>query len=198
MLFRSYALMADFGGFRDVVNTLGGVRVIARNPVTDDAYPVAPGVIRRVHIQVGVHSMTGAQALIFARSRHGSSDFDRAARQQQVITAVRAQSDIKAIAANIPALVADLKDALKSDFPQEDLPLLLELVGRIDASSVRSVVFTPPNYQREGTDERGYIIVPDVAKIRAAVIAAFAAEPSAEEVQAQSIDRKSTRLNSSH
>jgi len=189
-----YSLMADFGGFRDVVDTLGGVRVITRNPVTDEAYPVSPGVIRRVHIQVGMHSMTGAQALIFARSRHGSSDFDRAARQQQVITAVRAQSDIKAIAANIPALVADLKDALKSDFPQEDLPLLLELVGRIDASSVRSVVFTPPTYQREGSDERGYIIVPDVAKIRSAVIAAFAAEPTAEEVQAQSIEREAAQI----
>ena len=187
-------LMADFGGFRDVIDTLGGVRVLARNPVTDEAYPVSPGVIRRVHIQAGVHSMTGAQALIFARSRHGSSDFDRAARQQQVITAVRAQSDIKAITANIPALVADLKDALKSDFPQADLPLLLELVGRIDASNVRSVVFTPPIYQREGSDERGYIIVPDVAKIRAAVVAAFAAEPTAEEVQAQSIEREAARI----
>ena len=189
-----YSLMADFGGFRDVIDTLGGVRVLARNPVTDEAYPVSPGVIRRVHIQAGVHSMTGAQALIFARSRHGSSDFDRAARQQQVITAVRAQSDIKAITANIPALVADLKDALKSDFPQADLPLLLELVGRIDASNVRSVVFTPPIYQREGSDERGYIIVPDVAKIRAAVVAAFAAEPTAEEVQAQSIEREAARI----
>ena len=189
-----YSLMADFSGFRDVINTLGGVRVIARNPVTDEAYPVSPGVIRRVHIQVGMHSMSGAQALIFARSRHGSSDFDRAARQQQVITAVRAQSDIEAITANIPALVADLKDALKSDFPQEDLPLLLELIGRIDASSVRSVVFTPPVYQREGSDERGYIIVPDVAKIRSAVVAAFAAEPSAEEVRAQSIEREAAQI----
>lgn len=189
-----YSLMADFGGFRDVVDTLGGVRLVARNPVTDEAYPVSPGVIRRVHIQVGVHSMTGAQALIFARSRHGSSDFDRAARQQQVIAAVRAQSDIEAITSNIPALVADLKDALKSDFPQEDLPLLLELVGRIDAANVRSVVFTPPTYQTEGSDERGYIIVPDVAKIRAAVIAAFAAEPSKEELEAQSIEREAARI----
>ena len=189
-----YSLMADFGGFRDVVDTLGGVRVTARNPVTDEAYPVSPGVIRRVHIQAGVHSMTGVQALIFARSRHGSSDFDRAARQQQVIAAVRAQSDIEAITSNIPALVADLKDALKSDFPQEDLPLLLELIGRIDAANVRSLVFTPPNYQTEGSDDRGYIIVPDVAKIRAAVVAAFAAEPSKEELEAQSIEREAATI----
>ena len=138
--------------------------------------------------------MDGADALIFARSRHGSSDFDRAARQQQVISAIRAQSDMAAISRNLPSLAAALKDSLKSDFPQQDLPLLLDLIARIDTGSIRSLVFTPPTYQTVSSDARGYIIVPDVAKIRAAVTEAFSAQPTKEEREADAIAREAARI----
>ena len=182
-----YSLMVNFTGFQEIVDALDGVRVTARNPVTDDSYPIGGGKYARIHVLAGVHAMDGAEALIFARSRHGSSDFDRAARQQQVISAIRAQSDMAAITRNLPSLAAALKDSLKSDFPQQDLPLLLDLIAQIDAGSIRSIVFTPPTYQTVGSDSRGYIITPDVAKIRAAVLQAFTAQPTKEEREADAI-----------
>lgn len=189
-----YSLMVNFTGFQEIVDALDGVRVTARNPVTDDSYPIGSGKYARIHVLAGVHAMDGAEALIFARSRHGSSDFDRAARQQQVISAIRAQSDMAAITRNLPTLAAALKDSLKSDFPQQDLPLLLDLIARIDAGSIRSLVFTPPTYQTVGSDSRGYIITPDVAKIRAAVAQAFAAQPTKEEREADAIAREAARI----
>jgi len=188
-----YSLMVDFAGFEKIIDTLGGVRLVARNPIVDESYPLG-GRQARIRIQAGVHGMDGAQALIFARSRHGSSDFDRAARQQQVIAAVRSQADIGAITGNIAGLATELKDALKSEFPQDDLPKLLELISRVDVASLRTVVFSPPYYQTEGRDERGYIITPDVAKIRAGVIAAFAAEPTAAELEGAAIEREAARV----
>lgn len=189
-----YSLMVNFTGFQEIVDALDGVRITARNPVTDDSYPIGGGKYARIHVLAGVHAMDGAEALIFARSRHGSSDFDRAARQQQVISAIRAQSDMAAITRNLPSLAAALKDSLKSDFPQQDLPLLLDLIAQIDAGSIRSIVFTPPNYQTVGSDSRGYIITPDVAKIRAAVIQAFSAQPTKEEREADAIAREAARI----
>ena len=189
-----YSLMVNFSGFQEIVDALDGVRVTARNPVSDDSYPITSGTHARIHILAGVHAMDGAEALIFARSRHGSSDFDRAARQQQVISAIRAQSDMAAISRNLPSLAAALKDSLKSDFPQQDLPLLLDLIARIDTGSIRSLVFTPPTYQTVGSDARGYIIVPDVAKIRAAVTEAFSAQPTKEEREADAIAREAARI----
>lgn len=189
-----YSLMVNFTGFQEIVDALDGVRVTARNPVTDDSYPIGGGKYARIHVLAGVHAMDGAEALIFARSRHGSSDFDRAARQQQVISAIRAQSDMAAITRNLPSLAAALKDSLKSDFPQQDLPLLLDLIAQIDAGSIRSLVFTPPTYQTVGTDSRGYIITPDVAKIRAAVLQAFTAQPTKEEREADAIAREAARI----
>ena len=189
-----YSLMVNFSGFKDIVDALGGVRLTARNPVSDDSYPVTDSIHGRIHILAGVHAMTGTDALIFARSRHGSSDFDRAARQQQVISAIRAQSDMTAISHNLPTLAAALKNSLKTDFPQQDLPLLLDLIAQIDAGSIRSIVFTPPAYQTVGSDTRGYIITPDVAKIRAAVSKAFTAQPTKEEREADAIAREAARI----
>ena len=189
-----YSLMVNFTGFQEIVDALDGVRVTARNPVTDDSYPIGGGKYARIHVLAGVHAMDGAEALIFARSRHGSSDFDRAARQQQVISAIRAQSDMAAITRNLPSLAAALKDSLKSDFPQQDLPLLLDLIAQIDAGSIRSLVFTPPTYQTVGSDSRGYIITPDVTKIRAAVLQAFTAQPTKEEREADAIAREAARI----
>jgi LCP family protein required for cell wall assembly len=189
-----YSVMVNFSGFKQIVDTLGGIRITTKNPIVDETYPAGVGHLRRIRMPVGVRTMDGQEALIFARSRHGSSDFGRAERQQQVIAAVRAQTDVEAIAANLPALASTLQDAIKSDFPQGDLPRLLELLGRVDASNLKSIVFAPPVYQTVGADERGYIIVPDVEKIRRAILAAFAAEPTPDEVEEQSVESEAARI----
>jgi LCP family protein required for cell wall assembly len=189
-----YSVMVNFSGFKQIVDTLGGIRITTKNPIVDETYPAGAGHLRRIRMPVGVRTMDGQEALIFARSRYGSSDFGRAQRQQQVIAAVRAQTDVEAIAANLPALASTLQDAIKSDFPQGDLPRLLELLGRVDASNLKSIVFAPPVYQTVGADERGYIIVPDVEKIRRAILAAFAAEPTPDEVEEQSVEREAARI----
>jgi polyisoprenyl-teichoic acid--peptidoglycan teichoic acid transferase len=189
-----YSVMVNFSGFKQIVDTLGGIRITTKNPIVDETYPAGTGYLRRIRMPVGVRTMDGQEALIFARSRHGSSDFGRAERQQQVIAAVRAQTDVEAIAANLPALASTLQDAIKSDFPQGDLPRLLELLGRVDAGNLKTIVFSPPIYQTVGADERGYIIVPDVEKIRRAIIATFAAEPTPDEVEEQSVEAEAARI----
>ena len=189
-----YSVMVNFSGFRQIVDTLGGVRITTRNPVVDETYPAGVGYLRRVRMPVGVSTMDGQEALIFARSRHGSSDFGRAERQQEVIAAVRAQTDVQAVAANLPSLAAALEDSIKSDFPQSDLPRLLELLGRIDNQSIKTIVFTPPTYQTVGSDERGYILTPNVEKIRSAIAAAFAAEPTPDEVEEKALVREAAKV----
>lgn len=167
-----YYLMVNFEGFRDIVDTLGGVTVNVQNPVLDDRYPGDRGTIR-VYIPAGVQHMDGSRALIYARSRHTSSDFDRAQRQQRIILALRDQADPAAILAHLQELLTDLKTSFKTDIPQGKLPQLISLSSQIDSSRIRSFVFTPPRYATEGSDGRGYIIQPNLARIRRAVATAF-------------------------
>ena len=53
--------------------------------VVDDSYPTDRGQLMRVYIPSGIQHMTGEEALVYARSRHGSSDFDRGQRQQRAL-----------------------------------------------------------------------------------------------------------------
>jgi LCP family protein required for cell wall assembly len=173
-----YFVEVDFTGFKKVVDALGGVTVNVQLPVVDDAYPGDKGKLR-VYIPTGVQHMTGAEALVYARSRHGSSDFDRAARQQRVILSLRQQADFATLARPdvLSSLVKATKGALKTDFPVAKLPQLIQLAQRIDVGNVRSFVFTPPYYGREGYVNGLYVLQADVARIRQAAAGAFDFDP---------------------
>ncbi|MCU0477399.1 MAG: LCP family protein [Chloroflexi bacterium] len=182
-----YFVEVDFNGFRKVVDALGGVTVNVQVPVIDDSYPGDQGMLR-VYIPTGVQHMSGTEALVYARSRHTSSDFDRAARQQRVILSLRQQADFATLARPdvLSELVAATKGALKTDFPVARLPELIGLAQRIDVGNVRSFVFTPPYYGSEGYVNGTYVLQANVARIRQAAAGAFDFDPR-EQAQRQAI-----------
>jgi len=174
-----YYVEVNFDGFRKVVDALGGVTVNVQNPVLDDNFPAPAGHRARLFIPAGVQHMTGAEALDYARSRKSTSDFDRGARQQRVLVSLRRQMDVGRILPNIDTLADALKTSVRTDIPRDLVPRLLELTGKADTRSIRSVIFTPPFYQVEclSCPPRGYIIQPRVDRIRAAIQDAFAVDP---------------------
>ncbi len=174
-----YYVMVNFGGFVDVVDTLGGVLVNVQMPVAESTYPMGGGNSGRIYIPAGPQHMTGAQALIYARSRHRSTDFDRGRRQQRVLISLRDQMSAQAIIANLPGLVDALKGSVKTDVKTSDLPKLLALAESVDTKNIRSYVFAPSLYATEYmTSPRGYIITPNVPRIRKAVSDAFKVTPA--------------------
>jgi LCP family protein required for cell wall assembly len=176
-----YFVEVNFDGFRKVVDAIGGVTINVQIPVSDDHYPGDRGKLERVYIPSGIQHMDGAQALRYARSRHGSSDFDRGQRQQRVLLSLKDQTDPQALIPQLPALVKALKTAVRTDIPVSQLSQLLGLASSVDTKDIRSYVFTPPLYQTEYINSpRGYIIVPNVQKIRNAVRTAFTTDPADE------------------
>jgi len=182
----------DFGGFKTVVDALGGVTVNVQVPVVDDYYPGDAGTIR-VYIQTGVQHMTGSQALVYARSRHGSTDFDRASRQQRVLLSLRQQADFATLIQRLPDLVQSTSRAVKTDYPISKLPQLIDLASRIDIANVRSFVFAPPYYGVEGYPGGIYTLSPNVPRIRAAVASAFDFDPRAE-AQRQAVAQEGAQV----
>jgi LCP family protein required for cell wall assembly len=174
-----YFVEVNFRGFRDAVDALGGVTVNVEVPVLDDNYPLVADHRDRLYIPAGPQHFNGAEALQYARSRHGSTDFDRGARQQRVLVALRRQANIEALLPVATQLLDNLKANVRTDIPRELVPQLMSLADSIDPGSIRSVIFTPPFYQTEFlSSPRGYIIVPRVDRIRAAVRAAFTVDPN--------------------
>lgn len=179
-----YYVAVDFQGFLDVVDALGGVTIDVQVPVSDYHYPADDGRgSLNLYIHPGIQHFDGPDALAYARARHATSDFDRAQRQQRVITSIRNQTDLSTLLApgRIEALFGALRKTVKTDIPPELFPNLVSLIQSLNLNELRSVVFTPPRYSSicypcPGTGL--YELVPNVAAIRQGVKQALTADPA--------------------
>ena len=179
-----YYVKVTFAGFVDAVDTLGGVQVNVQIPVADDSFPLTDQVKTRVYVPAGPQEMNGTQALVYARSRHGSDDFDRGHRQQRVILSLKNELDPQSVFANLNGLVAALKKTISTDLPLGDTATMSQLFGlaaQIDLKSIRSYVFAAPYFSTDmyqvtgGRDGRLLI---NTARVQQAVRQAFSVSPS--------------------
>lgn len=86
-----YWASVSFQGVKDVVDTLGGVDVNVTEKLVDCRYPTDnySGYISPCpSFEAGTQKMDGKKALIYARSRESTSDFDRSRRQSVVVQAI--------------------------------------------------------------------------------------------------------------
>jgi hypothetical protein len=174
--------MVNFQGFVKAVDTFGGLQINVQVPVVDNRFPITDHTYARTYIPAGPQEMTGAQALIYARARHTSNDFQRAYRQQRVIISLREQMNVRSVLANLPALIDALKTSVKTDIPTDQLPALLSLVERVNAKSVRSIVFSSPAYGVDLYCNPSCLtsdILMNVARIRQTASQAFTLDPAA-------------------
>lgn len=79
----------DFSAFVELVDLIGGIDIYVPEEIKDPFYPDSNYGYDPLYIPAGWVHMDGELALKYARTRHsGRGDFDRAARQQQVLLAV--------------------------------------------------------------------------------------------------------------
>jgi LCP family protein required for cell wall assembly len=170
----SYFVEVNFDGFKKIVDVMGGVTINVQVPVSDDRFPSTQGRLRRVYIPSGIQHMDGAAALRYARSRHGSNDFDRGARQQRVLLSLREQADPQDLIPRIPELIDALKSAVSTDIPTNQLAPLLGLASQVDTKNIQSYVFAPPFYASDTcADPRGCVVLPRISRIKSAVKSAL-------------------------
>lgn len=108
----------DFNGFRKIVDAFGGVTVDNPYPIKDDEYPTEDYQFTRVFFPAGIIHLYGEEALQFARTRHDDNDFQRNARQQQVILGIRQQALQLNLLTKATGLIDTLGDSVRTDFPR--------------------------------------------------------------------------------
>jgi len=83
-------IVVEMYAFIDVVNLIGGIDLHLDKPLIDPTYVVVDnGVKGTLHYESGDYHLGGVEALRIARSRHTSSDFARAERQQLILKALQ-------------------------------------------------------------------------------------------------------------
>ena len=85
-----YYATIDFQTFKEVVDSLWWVDVYVDKTINDPKYPADDMInYSPFYIEAWEQHLDGATALKYARSRHTTSDFDRAKRQQTLIIAIK-------------------------------------------------------------------------------------------------------------
>ena len=137
-------------GLINMINKLGGIDVVATNPVLDDFYPKDvtgnnPYDLQRVAVLPGPQHMDGYQALEYVRSRHGDlrSDFGRSQRQQQVLLALRSKAKLLGIS-DLPSVSDAMANDFSTDMSINDVASLLPLASNIQLQNVKQVILLPP------------------------------------------------------
>lgn len=83
-----YAVRIDFNGFKELVDTVGGVDVYLDNPFSEPTQFEGEEALN-FSLPAGKNHLDGKKALFFVRARYASSDFERAKRQQQILLALK-------------------------------------------------------------------------------------------------------------
>jgi LCP family protein required for cell wall assembly len=137
-------IMINFWGFRELIQSLGGIYVDVAVPLSDyrDRYGT-------YSVPAGTIYMDGETALWYVRSRYSTSDFDRTRRQQEVLISIFYRLLSLDAVQRAPELFDIYKQSVTMNLTFEDitpfLPLATQLgdTGNIDNYFVGRQHVTP-------------------------------------------------------
>lgn len=170
-----YFALVNLDGFVAMIDAIGGVDIVVPTRVYDASYPHENGTTVTIDIKPGEYHMDGHLALAYARSRHGSDDYNRMGRQRCVLQAVADQASPGTLLRSFPAIAAAIKDSVTTDIPLDRLPDFVDLVARLDADRIVSLPLVPPRYTGKRTPD-GYN-TPNLEVIRKSVNIALTTPP---------------------
>lgn len=140
--------MVNFSGFVSIIDELGGVDLVVEcaladyRLVTPDANPNLFSNYEWVEMDVGVHRMTGANALWYARSRATTSDFDRNRRHQMLLRAIWQRFIEESLWDTIPALWREFSSVVVTDMTLSDIVQYIPLGARLNPNLIESHYIT--------------------------------------------------------
>ncbi len=168
-----YYAMVNMQGFVRVVDAVGGVEVNVRQPVhVRLLHPDEEVGWQEFNIQPGEQTLDGGHAIAYARSRSGSSDYDRMERQRCIVASAIDQADLPTLLRVFPDLVEAIRDNVVTNVPLEQLPDMVMLRDDISSDRIISIGLNPPRFEA-GTSSAGHRL-PNYSAIRETVHHVFA------------------------
>ena len=159
-----YYAQVNLPGMVQVVNSVRGIDVMVDHALCDARYDEYG--YQGYSIGAGRHHMGGNAALAYARIRKsvGESDFTRAARQQQVVVALKDRIVRGGFLDDPIGLIRSIGDTVETNVPPGVVRTLAPMATQIGAKDIYRVIVGHP-YVRPGYDARGSIQLPDLKRI---------------------------------
>lgn len=142
-----YYARVDFEGYKKLIDSVGGVDVVADCPLFDIFPDNPPGVTDIGFSDItgtidiptpGIYHLDGKHALWYSRSRKTTSDFDRSRRQQHVLNALWDKIREQGLINKLPDIWSDVVSSVQTDLSLNDVIYLAGLGQTIDRSRIRS------------------------------------------------------------
>ncbi len=160
-----YYVLVDFTGFRKAVDALGGIDINVPKAIDDPEYPTENYGVMHVHFNAGMQHMNGEQALQYARTRHGDSDFERSRRQIEVLKAVRDRALRPEVLPRLPQLIQSLWGAVETDIKLQDVLVLAQVASKVKTENIKTASIDQTMTVEYRTSTGADVLWPDRAKI---------------------------------
>ena len=154
-----------------MIDEVGGVTVTNERAINDPRYDWLDGT-HGFFLKAGKVTLNGRTALAYVRSRQGAgdSDFTRAARQQQLLVALRGKLVSPDMITKLPAIIRVAGDTVRTNLPTDRLEEFIALARGVDNSTIKRYVLGPPYAIHPPTASTGGVytlnLVPDrIAKL---------------------------------
>lgn len=138
-----YFLQIDFAWFEKIVNALWWIDIDVPESIVDTTYPDWNWWYETFSIKKWPQHLDWEIALKYARSRHSSSDFDRAARQQMIISAIKDKalsSEILTSPYKIKKLFWIASDNIETNFEFSEIFTLASFSWEFSRDSIYNAV----------------------------------------------------------
>lgn len=177
----NYTVRVNFHAFVVLVDQIGGIDVYVEERIDDPLYPDNHYGYDPLVIEAGWRHFDGEMALKYARTRHTSSDFDRARRQQQVVMAilerVTSYELLPELARSAPQLYETLSSSVETDLALDQILALGNLALDVEPSSIHAGVIDQSCTQPWITPDGAQVLVPIRDRMREVRDYVFAAAP---------------------
>lgn len=131
---------------------------------------VFPCRFETVVFEKGLQTMTGEEALKYARSRHSKedgNDFGRSLRQKNVMLGIKDKVYSLNFIPKIPSLLSELKNGVETDLSSAEIESLLFLSGELKDYTIVSLPLTTDNVFKHGVAKTGqYILTPKAGEFQ--------------------------------
>lgn len=161
----------NFDAFVEIVDLIEGIDIFVSETIEDETYPDSCYGYDPFFLTEGQHHLDGQAALKYARTRAtAQGDVDRAARQQEVVMAVREKifqvNMLPQFIAQAPKLWQTFQQNVRTNMTPDEAIQLALLMQQIPRDSIQTVVIDFNYVYPETTPDGQQVLVPVRDNIR--------------------------------
>lgn len=139
-------ILTNFAGFKDIIDTLGGVTLNVEKNMYYETGDAEDGII---NLKKGEQHLNGSQALQYIRFRHDQlGDITRTMRQQKLLKAVVSEFMQLKTLPKLPWLIPEIYQMVETDLSEDKLWSLANVFIHINAKEIISETL-PGNFYTE-------------------------------------------------